>query len=290
MPVWAGLLIAFVATSIMNFGLAVQKRGAANLPKIGKDQGVAKAFFTNWVWLSGTAGLMAGWGLYAYSSKIAPISLVQPTLGMGLAVLALFSVFYLKEKIKPVEWVALAGMIAGMVLLGLSSVEEAPKAVPKWAPFLAVTAAALLLSGLAYVLGKRGKLAAVRTEALLGIVAGLFVGLGAIYMRAMFLFVDAGEKFYGYGICLPVFVVSFILGIGIVQSGFQHGTALVVVGLEAVLNKVVAIIGGMVALSETLPQDSSLAITRVVAFVLILSGSFVLARFGKEKKAKPSRG
>ncbi len=285
MPVWAGLLIALVATSIMNFGLALQKRGAAHLPKIGKDRGaeVARAFFTNWTWLLGTSGLLGGWGLYLYSTKIAPISLVQPTLGMGLAVLALFSVFYLKEKIKPVEWIALFGMIAGMVLLGVSAGEEAPQDLPRWIPFLIVTGAILVLSVLAYVWGRREKLGGLRTDALLGMVAGLFVGLGAIYARAMFLFLHHGQDLIGYGVCLPVMVIANIIGVTVMQSGFQHGKALVVVALEAVLNKAVAIVAGMVALNEALPADKGLASMRILAFALILAGSGVLSRFGKEK-------
>ncbi|MFC1890077.1 hypothetical protein ACFL4G_10005 [Thermodesulfobacteriota bacterium] len=101
MPVWSGILIAFISTVIMNFGLTLQKRGAAPLPKLGKEKGAFKAFFTSRMWLLGTAGLLSGWGLYLWSAEIAPISIVQPTLGTGLAFLALFSIFYLHEKIKP---------------------------------------------------------------------------------------------------------------------------------------------------------------------------------------------
>jgi len=285
MPVWAGLIIAIAATAIMNFGLALQKRGAINLPKIGQAQGiaVAQAFFTNWVWLIGTAGLLSGWGLYLFSTKIAPISLVQPTLGMGLVVLALFSVFYLKEKIQLMEWLMLIGMITGMILLGLSAGEEAPKELPNWTPLLIVTGVILALALLAYILGKQDKLGGIRPDALLGIVSGLFVGLGAIYSRAMFLFLGQDQDGIGLGICLPVMILANVIGVGVMQSGFQHGKALVVVALEAVLNKVVAIVAGVIALNEALPADKGLAFMRIIAFALILIGSGGLSRFGKEK-------
>jgi len=53
-----------------------------------------------------------------------------------------------------------------------------------------------------------------------------------------------------------------------------------------VSNKVVAILGGMFALAEYLPQNQTLAIIRVIAFVLLLSGSGVLSRFGGKEVAE----
>ena len=288
MPVWFGLIVAFVSTVIMNAGLALQKQGASRLPKIGKDKSseVLRAFFTNWLWLAGLFGLLFGWGLYLYSTKIAPISLVQPTLGLGLAVLALFSVFYLKEKIRPMEWIAIAGMILGMILLGISAVEEHEVAQPRWSPLLIITALILFLAFLAYFLAKKEKLGALRTDSLLGMVSGLFIGMGALYVRAMFVLAEAGENLLAFGVCLPVMVGANVLGLGIMQSGFQHGKALIVVSLEAVLNKIVAIIGGIVALGEKLPEDELLAGMRITAFILILFGTGVLSRFGGEEVAE----
>ena len=144
MPVWVAILIALAATSLMNFGLALQKKGAASLPKIGVERGgkVLKAFLTTRIWL------------------------------------------------------------------------------------------------------------------------------------------------LGFGVCLPVLIAANVVGMGVMQSGFQHGKALVVVSLEAVINKAVAIIGGMLALAETLPEDPAKSAMRVTAFVLILFGTGALARFGGAELAE----
>jgi len=272
MPVWFGLLIAFISSLTMNFGLTLQKRRASELPKIGKERGalVARAFFSNRDWWSGTIVLLLGWGLYLWSMQIAPISLVQPTLGMGLMAMALFSVFYLKEKIKPGEWVIIAGMFIGFILLGLSAREEMPKELPSIIRLLIATAFILALALFAYFLGKKGKLNAIRADTLLGIVAGLFLGLGAVFARSMFLFSGHQKDLNA-------------LGIVIIQSGFQHGKALIVVVMESVISKLVAILAGIFALNESLPQNRALAVMRIIAFVLILFGSGVLARFGKER-------
>ncbi len=288
MPVWVAILIAVVATSLMNFGLALQKKGAAALPKIGKEKGgkVFMAFMRSRIWVYGIFLLIAGWALYLVSTKFAPISIIQPTLGVGLAVLAGFSIFYLREKIGALEWAAFASMLTGMILLGVSAADEGAPPMPEWGPLLGITAAALLLSGVAYVLGKRGALAGMRTDFLLGIFSGLFIGIAALYTKAMFTFLDNEQKLMGFGICLPVMIAANVVGMAVMQSGFQHGKALVVVSLEAVLNKVVAIVGGMIALSEFLPEDPSKSFMRIAAFVLILFGTAALARFGGAEVAE----
>lgn len=288
MPVWVAILVAVLATSLMNFGLALQKKGAASLPKIGVDKGgrVFKAFLSSRVWVAGTALMTGGWGLYLVSTKFAPISIIQPTLGVGLAVLALFSVFYLRERIGELEWTAFGAMLTGMILLGLSATEEGRPPLPEWPPLLGVSAAVLGLSAIAYVLGKRGVLAGIRTDSLLGMVSGLFIGLAALYTKAMFTFLDEGQNFVGFGLCLTVVIAANVVGLGIMQSGFQRGKALVVVCLEAVINKVVAIFGGMIALAEFLPEDPVRSKMRIAAFVLILFGTAALARFGGAELAE----
>jgi hypothetical protein len=77
-----------------------------------------------------------------------------------------------------------------------------------------------------------------------------------------------------------------IVGLGVMQSGFQRGKALVVVSLEAVINKVVAILGGMIALAEFLPEDPTRSGMRIAAFILILFGTSALARFGGAELAE----
>ena len=282
MPVWVAILVAVAATSLMNFGLALQKKGAVSLPRIGRVRGgkALRAFLTSRIWVSGMALMTAGWGLYLVSAKFAPISIIQPTLGVGLAVLAVFSIFYLHEKVRAVEWAAFAAMLSGMVLLGVSAVEEAAPPPPEWSSLLLVTGVTLVLAFAAHRLGKRGAFAGIRTDSLLGMFSGLFIGIAAVYTKAMFLFIDDDQKVVGFAVCLPIVIAANVVGMAVMQSGFQHGKALVVVSTEAVMNKVVAIAGGMAALSETLPDDPVRAGMRLTAFLLILFGTAALSRFG----------
>jgi hypothetical protein len=177
-------------------------------------------------------------------------------------------------------------MLTGMILLGMSATDEGAPPLPQWPPLLGATALILAISATAYGLGKRGALAGMRTDALLGIFSGLLIGLGALYTKAMFNFLDDDQKLIGFGVCLPVLILANVVGLGVMQSGFQHGKALVVVSLEAVINKLVAIIGGILVLAETLPEDPARSAMRIGAFVLILFGTGALAKFGGTELAE----
>lgn len=56
----------------------------------------------------------------------APISVIQPISSSGLAVLAVFSHYYLHEHMSPSEWAAVALSGLGIVIMGITAAEQAP--------------------------------------------------------------------------------------------------------------------------------------------------------------------
>ncbi|MEA3223660.1 MAG: DMT family transporter [Thermodesulfobacteriota bacterium] len=284
MTIWIAILVAIIATTLMNIGLAFQKKQASEMPKIDEERKeAAQAFVRNRAWQAGVVGMLVGFGMYAWVAGKAPISIIQPTLGMGLVVLAFFSVFYLHERLVPIEWIAVVSMIVGLVLLGLSAADEGSAGEVNTVILVIITAVILVIVGLAYIARRWLKTKRVSLEWLLGVITGLFIGLGALFLKATWNAGDAGNDLLSLGVFLPATIVFFVGGIVIMQSGFQHGTAMIVVALESVVNKLVAIIGAMISLGEYLPEDLSLALMRVVAFIFLLGGTAALARFGKKE-------
>jgi len=51
-------------------------------------------------------------GLLLEGPRRAPVSIVQPVLGVGLVLLALSSVFSLKEEVRRPEWIGIAFMVS----------------------------------------------------------------------------------------------------------------------------------------------------------------------------------
>jgi multidrug transporter EmrE-like cation transporter len=286
--IWSAIALAMVATCCYQAGTVMQKLAADRMPRIALRLGqpdVVRAFFRSPLWLGGIGVTIAGWVLFLKAIANAPVSIVQPVLGFGLCLLAAFSVVFLRERLRLVEWLGVALMIGGIVLLGISASQEAPRtASVAMGPLLAVTAVTLALLGGAIPLGRSGL--GVPLPIVLGSAAGTLIGLGALYAKGLFLALASGRPSLAWLVFLPLTLGANIGGLWILQAGFQQGRALIVVAMNAVTNKVVAIVGGMAMLGELLPGDATLAAGRLAGFAAILVGTAVLARFGGAEVAR----
>jgi drug/metabolite transporter (DMT)-like permease len=280
--IWSAIALSLIATCCYQIGTVMQKIGADRMPRIElgtRQSHVVRAFLHSPIWLGGIGVMTVGWVLFLKAIANAPVSIVQPVLGFGLCLLALFSVLFLQERLRPLEWVGIALMIAGVVLLGLSGASNANGNAPvATAPLLAVSVAMFALVASAVRLGRAGH--GVPLPIVLGFAAGVLIGLGALYAKGLFLSVEAGSRALAWLVFLPLMTVANVGGLWIQQAGFQHGRALIVVATNAVTNKIVTIAGGMAILGELLPADPTLAAARVAGFATILLGTAVLARFG----------
>ncbi|MHA1365343.1 MAG: hypothetical protein ACTSP5_02905 [Candidatus Heimdallarchaeota archaeon] len=102
------VILGTIANSIYNIGLVLKKKGACTLPDI-EDNSVwqnIKNFSKCKIWVIG-------------ANMIGSLSLVAPTMGIGIIVLIIFSWFYLKEKIRPVEIIGIIAIIAATVALNV---------------------------------------------------------------------------------------------------------------------------------------------------------------------------
>lgn len=288
MSIWAAIALSVIATCCYQVGMVMQKIGADRMPRLGltlRQGNVYRAFLRSPIWLGGLAVMIAGWAFFLKAIANAPVSIVQPALGFGLALLALFSVVFLHERLRMMEWGGVALMVAGIVLLGLSGSGEAPRAAGlSLVPLVVVSLVLLAALAGAVPLGRSGR--GVPLPVVLGFGAGVLIGLAALYTKGLFLSLEAGLPLLAWLVFLPSMMIANVAGIWVQQAGFQQGRALIVVAMNAVTNKVVTILGGMATLGELLPEDATLAGARVAGFVTILLGTVVLARFGGEQIAE----
>lgn len=285
METWVPILLAVLATSGMNFGLALQKRAAVRLPRIGLrgNRGVLAAFLKSRLWRRGLCLNVAGYGLFFYALTRAPVSTVQPVLGFGLAVLALFCVLYLKEKLRLREWCGIGCLVTGVALLGLTA-----RALPARLQLqgllllVGVVAAVLLLLLRAGRAARHGS----STAVLLGLAAGLLIGFGFLNTKALIESLRAGALARGLLLFMPAALIGFVAGEICMQSGFQRGRAVVVASMNIGVNKLLVILGGLFCLGEALPAEPLRLALRVTGFVSVIGGSMLLGRFSGARPAK----
>jgi drug/metabolite transporter (DMT)-like permease len=281
MSIWSAIALALIATCCYQIGTVMQKLGADRMPRIGLgggQRGVVRAFLRSPIWLGGLAVSTAGWVVFLKAIANAPVSIVQPVLGFGLCLLALFAVVFLHERLRPLEWLGVGLMVGGIVLLGISGAQERDRApAVSYLALVAVSIAIVAVLGAAVQIARRGR--RIPVPVVLGFASGGLIGLGAVYTKALFLSIGAGAVLVPWAILLPLVLAANIGGLWVMQAGFQQGRALIVVAMNAVTNKAITIVGAMATLGELLPADPTLAAARVLGFVTILAGTAMLARF-----------
>jgi drug/metabolite transporter (DMT)-like permease len=201
-----------------------------------------------------------------------PLFAVQAMVAGSLAVTAVLAAWLINVQLSWREWLAVAGVVVGVGLLGASAGAEGAQGVT-W-PFKLGLIAAVAVVGVAGVLASRlGRPA--RTP-VLGAVAGLGYGVVAVAARVLPGYSPA-ELIRNPAAYAAVAggVVSFMLYAAALDNGsVTVATAAVVLAETAPP----ALIGILFLGDHTRP---GLALVAVVAFVLAVTCAVLLARFGE---------
>jgi uncharacterized membrane protein len=236
------------------------------------------------VWLLGLLLQPLGYGLYLWALELAPLHIVQAVMSSGVIIFVLFAVGFLGERLTGFEWGAIASVVAGMILLGLSLTPDAESGRQQSDPqvVLYLSLAVVGLSALTWyappILGMPDR----RGEAI-AIASGLLLGLASIYARGLALVIAnsrVGEGLARAAISPYAFLtlLANLVGFALLLAAFREGRASIVLALSATLSNVVPILAAMLALGERLPADDWMATSRVLALLLTLGGAALLVR------------
>ena len=216
LPVWP-LLLAVVGSASNNIGKAMQKKATGELPQLSMERKVIVSYASHQTWRIGLLADVGGAAATLCALSGAPVSLVQPVGGCGMAILAIFSKYYLHEELQPLERVGVAMAAAGTVGVGLT-VRRPSRSCPTAEPdlflacMMAIAFAALEValqhaarsssgpaprlqqkladtSGLGEVIKAAGQRLSARTtiELVAGVQAGMLFGLSAASARTAML-------------------------------------------------------------------------------------------------------
>ena len=117
-----GIAVALAAAACYEAGYVMQALEARRA-----DPGKAlRASLLNWLlhrrlWLAGTALSVAGAGLQTVALLFAPLTVVQPTLALGLVLLLVLGHFVLREPVGTREIAAVGAIIVGVTVVALSA-------------------------------------------------------------------------------------------------------------------------------------------------------------------------
>ncbi len=171
-------------------------------------------------WLIGFGTETAGWLVYVAALRLAPLSLVQAVSASGIAVLALFSVHGHPVRLARRERFAVGIALIGLVMLSLSLIGSTPSSHTPHAVGVVVWLAASAGAAVALIV-VRIRLA---RAAVLGCAAGLLFADGDISAKV----VTSGGIWL---LALVSLVACYAAGTSVLQSAFQHGSALTGAGI-----------------------------------------------------------
>jgi drug/metabolite transporter (DMT)-like permease len=281
-PIYLAIALTLIASTCMNLGLVLQKKGVVELTRAPQPQrrGRVRKYLSSPTWRWGMALLVVGYSLFmtATFSRAAPISLLQPIFAFGIVVVALMAVVYLKERFGVLEWLGVILLVGGVVLLGASA-EPADRALAKVdLPYLLVYlagAAGLVLAGVLMIKHLHTR---VNIELLFGLLAGVLLGIGYLNTKTFALAWKEG-RWAVAALGLVGMMVGLFGGLVTLQKGFKQGRALIVTAVNLVVNQVVVVAGGLFCLGERFPQEPQHFNERVLGLAAILVGAVILARF-----------
>jgi len=213
-------------------------------------------------------------GLGALS--LLPISIAQPIFCNGLVVLAAFSALYLKETLRPIEWLAVAVCLAGTTMLALTLVPTDWSGVDLFRLQVKMgfsMLAMIIVIALLEIAASRAKQADSSgvVELVAGSQAGLCIGAGnaGLSLGLRILGVASGATLY-------IAIVFVVIGISFTSAhpvfanrGYKMGRVVIITAYMTLISLACGVILGVLVLGEPWPSELATSALRIVALVTI---------------------
>ncbi len=265
------ILIALIGTCSLNIGFLLQKSEASDLPSI-KGQKILETMtlvLKCRKWLFGTLLTSTGWILFLIAISLAPLSVIAPLNNAGVLVLVLFAILYLNEKLSLYEWIGLAAIILGVILIPIFSYTDTLE-TPTFDTSLVLMITFLIIICLSILGILQNKLAPAKSGAFLGFASGITGGLGAVATKVLSLvYNDVFSLIFVFSWFLIFQLLSFLT----LQTAFQRERATVVVPLFNSFSTLLPVLFGVLAFYETIP------IGQMIGIFLIVAGASALFQF-----------
>ncbi len=299
----AGISLALLAATAYNVGLIQEKRALARMPALDlrRVPRLIAGLVTEPAWLAGFALMLVGLACQVVVLSFEPVSVVQPVLASGIALVLVLSRLVLRERLGAVETWCVAAMAVCVVLLAASAggtggtgTGVGHHADPGWMAVVAIPSAALGLLVAASPLLRRS--VAPTAAVCFGIGTGLLYGVAALAIKALSGILVGRHLFAGPGAAgLVVGLVSspylYVFGgcsaaaLLFYQVGLQSCRASILVPVSTVTGSVYFLIAGTWLFHEHLPASPGKLGLRLAAIAVAGLVVITLSRQAPEPAA-----
>lgn len=174
-----GLAAALVAAACFDGAVVFQALEAREIPTSGGMRlSMLPQLFRRPRWLAATGLAALGWPFQLVALSLASLTLVQPTLSLGLVLLLILGARTLHERIGTREAVATAAIVAGVVGITLSAPKNTDAYSGDW-KLVAVLGVLAVAAAIPYLLGGEAR----RASGLLVMSAGAAIAASAFMSK-----------------------------------------------------------------------------------------------------------
>ncbi|XP_065000789.1 probable magnesium transporter NIPA9 [Musa acuminata AAA Group] len=304
---WESICLMLMATAGNNIGKVLQKKGTVILPRLSFKLKVIRAYVLNKLWIIGFLMDICGAVLMLRALSQAPVSVIQPVSGCGLAILCVFSHFYLKEVMNALDWVGIAlagaGTIGNSPLfascascivmfgafsrrpgVGIGGDKQNGSTVSLFhLPLLGISVAllfALLNTWLRIYKSRRQEQELMHSEVIeeiiYGLESGILFGMASVISKMGFMFSEEGFSKIMVPICISISICCSASGFVYQTQGLKHGRAIVVSTCAAVASIITGVLAGMFALGEHMPSSPVARVALSLGWIFITLGVILL--------------
>ncbi|XP_065019223.1 probable magnesium transporter NIPA9 isoform X1 [Musa acuminata AAA Group] len=284
---WESICLTLMATAGNNIGKVLQKKGTVILPPLSFKLKVISAYISNKLWVVGFLMDISGAILMLRALSQAPVSVIQPVSGCGLAILCVFSHFYLKEVMNALDWVGIALAGAGTIGVGFGGEEQNGSIVSLFhLPLMGFSVALLFVGSSGYMAAHlqeakaRSRTAQMHSEVIeeiiFGLESGILFGMASVISKMGFVFSEQGFSKIVVPICISISICCSATGFVYQTRGLKHGRAIVVSTCAAVASIVTGVLAGMLALGEHMPTSPVARVTLLLGWLFIILGVILL--------------
>jgi drug/metabolite transporter (DMT)-like permease len=287
-----GLALALLATTSYNTGLIVEKQALGRLPAISARRLVSLALtlLSSPRWLAGFGLMLCGLAFLILALMLAPVTVVQPAVAGGVAIVLVLSRLVLHEHLGRGEYACVAVMALSVVLLAFSVGQTAE--VGHRLSGVALAAVALpsclfaLLAGASALRAGSRKHRPPVTGVSYGIATGLLYGVAALAIKALSSVLVHGHGVTGIVIAilsspyLYVMAACSAAGLLLFQTALQRCRISIVAPVSNVLGSIYFMVIATWLFHERLPADPVLLALRLVGIVIACCVVVLLSRQG----------
>ena len=298
---YAGIPLALFTTSAYNTGLILEKRALGRMPalELRRVTHVVGSLLASPAWLAGFALMLTGLACQVIVLTFEPVSVVQPVLASGVALVLVLSRLVLRERLGGAESWCVGVMAGSLVLLALSAGGTGSETghsasaglmavviVPSTLLGLAIAASPLL--GLP---GRRpGRHRAPATGICFGLGTGLLYGVASLATKGLSDILSGHHALAGTAVGILTSPYLYVLGgcsaaaLLLYQAALQACRASILIPVSSVVSSVYFVLAGTWLFHERIPADPVKLGLRIAGIAL---AGLVLVVLSRREAAPP---